>query len=112
MTKGGLLPKGSICALHFLLIFRNPTVFDDPDSFRPSRWEDPTREMTDSLNPFSLGIHACVGRSLAQAETFAVVSRICSEFELEVECEGTTDFSLLLKPMGARLSARKVREKE
>ena len=108
MTSSGLLPKGSICSLQFLLLFRNPDVFEDPDSFLPSRWEDPTREMLDAFMPFSLGKHSCIGQSLAQAESYAIVARICSEFELSVEDEGTSDFSLTFKPMGARLRARKV----
>lgn len=74
----------------------------------PSRWEDPTRDMLDAFNPYSLGKQNCVGQTLAKAETYAIVARICSEFELTVECEGTSDFSLTLKPQGVRLSARKV----
>jgi len=64
--------------------------------------------MLDAFNPFSLGKQNCVGQSLAQAETFAIVARICSEFELSVESEGTVDFFLTLKPVGARLRARKL----
>lgn len=107
-SRNELLPKGSICFLPFMLLFRNPDIFDEPDSFLPSRWEIPTRDMLDAFNPFSLGKQNCVGQSLAQAETFAIVARICSEFELSVESEGTVDFFLTLKPVGARLRARKL----
>jgi len=86
-----------------LLLFRNPDIFEDPNSHLPSRWENPTREMLDSFNPYSLGKQNCAGQSLAQAETFAVVARICTEFELSVECEGTVNYSFTLKPNGARL---------
>ena len=36
-----------------------------------------------------------------------IVARICSEFELSLECEGTTEFNPTLKPIGYRLKARK-----
>ena len=50
----------------------------------------------------------CVGQSLAKVEMFGIIARICSEFELTLECEGRLDFSLTVKPVGARLIARKV----
>jgi cytochrome P450 len=107
-SKNEVLPKGSICFLPFMLLFRNPDVFDNPDRFKPSRWKHPTREMLDSFIPFSHGKQNCVGQSLARAETSAIVARICSEFELYVEDEGTSVFFLTLKPVGARLKACRV----
>lgn len=107
-SKNEVLTKGSLCVAHFLLLFRNPDIFADPESFLPSRWENPSREMLDAFNPFSLGKQNCVGQSLARAQTFCIVARICSEFELTVEAEGHVDFFLTVKPVGARLRARKV----
>lgn len=106
--RNELLPMGSICFIPFLLLFRNKDIFTDPDEFIPSRWEDPSREMLDAYNPFSLGKQNCVGQSLAQAETYAIVARIVSEFELTVKDEGSIDFFLTLKPVGAILQARKI----
>jgi len=106
-TKKELLPKGSVCFLPWLLLFRNPDVFDKPNSFHPSRWEDPTKEMTDSLVSFSLGKQNCIGQSLANAEMHHVVPRIISEFDLFVEEEGSVDFFVTLKPKGVKLSAKK-----
>ena len=64
--------------------------------------------MVDAFNPFSLGKQNCLGQSLAQAETFTIVARIVTKFELSVENEGTVDFFLTLKPVGAILRARKL----
>lgn len=107
-SRNEILPKGSIAFLPFILMFRNPDIFENPDAFQPSRWESPTREMLDAFNPFSLGKQNCVGQSLAKAEIFAIIPRICSEFELSVEDEGSVEYFLTLKPAGARLSARKL----
>ena len=49
------VPKGSLCLHHFLMLFRNPDVFAEPERFLPSRWENPSREMRDAFIPFSLG---------------------------------------------------------
>lgn len=107
-SKNNVIPKGSLCVAHFLLLFRNSDIFADPDSFLPSRWENPSREMLDAFKPFSLGRQNCVGQSLARAQTFCIVARICSEFELTIEAEGHVDYFLTVKPVGARLRARKV----
>ena len=107
-NKDEILPKGSICLLTYILLFRNPNVFTDPDTFDPSRWESPSKEMTEAMQPFGLGKQNCVGQLLAKSETQAIVARIISEFELTVVEEGTVDFFLTLKPVGARLRARRV----
>ena len=39
---------------------------------------------------------------------YGIIARICSELELTVECEGRVDFCLTVKPVGARLRARRV----
>jgi len=107
-NRNEIIPKGSICFLPFMLQFRNKDIYVDPDKFKPNRWENPTKEMVDAFNPFSLGKQNCLGQSLAQAETFAIVARIVTKFELSVESEGTVDFFLTLKPVGAILRARKI----
>ena len=110
-SKGLVIPKGSNCILPFMLLFRNPDIFENPDSFIPSRWENPTREQLDAFQPFSMGKQKCVGQSLAKAETLYIVARIISEFELSVdESAGpiTCDFFLTLKPVGAFLRAQRI----
>jgi len=111
ITRDGCtIPKGSICILSFILLFRNPEVFPEPDSFIPSRWKDPTREQLDAFQPFSMGKQNCVGQSLARAEITSIIARIISEFELSVDEPSsiTSEFFLTLKPVNAILTARKV----
>lgn len=108
-TKNGyLLPKDSVIFLPLILLFRNPRVFENPDQFHPTRWEQPSQAMIDSFLPFSLGKQNCVGRALAKVEIESVIARICSEFDLSVVEEGSIDYLLTLKPTGAKLIAHKV----
>lgn len=109
MTKDNeIIPSGSICMLPFILLFRNPDVFDEPESFLPCRWEHPSSEMVYTINPFGLGKQNCVGQSLAKAEIFSIVAKIISEFDLSVEDDGAVDFFLTIKPVGTMLRARRV----
>jgi hypothetical protein len=41
---------------------------DNVDTFCPSRWKNPTKEMLDAFLPFSLGKHNCIGQSLAKMQ--------------------------------------------
>lgn len=107
-SRSEILPKGSICYMPNMLLFRDPSIFEDPGSFQPSRWIKPSKEMSAAFIPFTLGKQNCIGQSLANAETFSIIARICSEFELSLESEGSVDFFLTLKPVGARLKARKI----
>ena len=49
----------------------------------------------------------CVGQSLAMAESYGIIARICSEYELILETEGCYEYSLTVKPVGFMLRFRK-----
>lgn len=85
------------------LLHHNSTVFGEHDKFRPSRWKDPTQEMKDSFLIFSAGKQNCIGQSLAKAELQCIIPKILSVVDLEVENQGTTEWFLTLKPVGAML---------
>jgi cytochrome P450 len=106
-NEGFLLPKGSFVFLPLILLLRNPRVYNNPDQFLPERWQEADQAMTDSFLPFSLGKQNCVGQALAKIELHSVVARICSEFDLSVVQECETEFFLTLKPIGAKLLARR-----
>lgn len=52
---GYWLKGGSIVCAQAYSMHRNPTIFPNPERFDPSRWEAPTRAMTESFVPFSRG---------------------------------------------------------
>lgn len=109
-AEGGfLLPKGSAVILPLILLFRNPDIYTNPDIFDPNRWVNSTTEMVDAHLPFSLGKQNCLGQALARVELQSIIGMICSEFDLEVEDEGTSTFFLTYKPVGARLIATQAR---
>merc|ERR1712113_466723 len=106
-SKKEILPKGSVVLMPFIMLLRDPGVFEKENCFCPSRWENPTKAMTDAFTPFSLGKQNCIGQSLAKAEIHYVIARICSQFDLFIEEEGSVDFFLTLKPIWVKLRATK-----
>jgi cytochrome P450 len=108
--EGWIIPKGTSVVTHIMMTHRNKNVFgENADEYVPSRWDHPTQAQKDSFMLFSAGKQNCVGQSLAQAELHCIVPRILSEVELEVEEEGTITWFLTLKPIGARLKAKRVK---
>ena len=107
--QGEIVPKGAICFLPQVLTNYDAQVYEDPDSFRPERWESPTKEMTEAyISPFLVGSRNCPGQALAKAEINSALPRLLSKYELELVDEGKKDFFLTWKYMGAQLKVRKV----
>jgi cytochrome P450 len=108
VSENYFLPKGTLAFIPLILMHRNANVYERPDSFVPSRWDEPTAKMKDSFNPYSAGKQNCIGQSLANAEIMNIVSRVCYEYELKLIDEGQTEFCLFLKPVKAMVKAKKI----
>lgn len=62
-----LIPAGTPMSMSHVLIFRDPSLFPDPDVFRPERWiENPSLDRYQVA--FSKGTRNCLGINLAMAE--------------------------------------------
>jgi len=107
--EGYLLPKRAIAFFPFMNMSRNTNIFENADSFNPSRWDNPTKEMNDAYMPFALGKQNCVGQSLANEQLHCILPRIVAEFDLTVKDEGTVEYFLTLKPAKAMLNATRVK---
>lgn len=108
-TKDGrVLPKGSFCFLGIYHANHDPTIFEQPDEFRPERWENPSHAMLDQHFPFAVGPRSCPGQSLAMAEIFSTMPRLLQKYSFEIVDEGALDFFLTFKIRGARLKVTKL----
>jgi sterol 14-demethylase len=75
-VMGHQVLKGTFLAISPLVTARDPTLFTDPDSFRPERWLTPTdtldegaiktAQRTGASNQFGKGQHYCLGEKLAK----------------------------------------------
>ncbi|KAI0183044.1 cytochrome P450 [Xylaria flabelliformis] len=66
--SGYWLPGGSTVTTQTWSLHRDPEIFPDPDRYDPSRWENPTKLMKDSMMPFGGGSRICIGMHLAYIE--------------------------------------------
>ncbi|CAJ1962455.1 unnamed protein product [Cylindrotheca closterium] len=111
-TKKGnyFLPKGTFVLLPFYNIFHNDGVFEDAETFRPSRWENPTELMKAAFMPFAAGKQGCIGRMLAHIVLHTVLARLIQKYDFSVEEEGYAEFNLILNSVGLRMKATRARE--
>jgi cytochrome P450 len=98
-----VITAGSICIMPFYLILRNGNYFQDPDSFVPSRWENPSSESLRAFFPFALGMRNCPGQALAHNEMTIILSRLLTEYKFSVAEEGITEYLVTLKSTGTKL---------
>ncbi|KAJ5091012.1 cytochrome P450 monooxygenase [Penicillium argentinense] len=67
---------------------RSPSNFSSPDQFIPERWlNDPPCMNNDkkaAMQPFSLGLRGCPGKSMAYMEAGLILARILWSFDLQV----------------------------
>lgn len=74
---------------------REPTIFEDPDSFNPQRWIDAEKNgtadlMRDQIMVFGKGTRACLGRRLAMMELKCATAVMCRRYHVEIGSQ-TTD---------------------
>ena len=70
------LPAGTVVGMQNYVHHRDPSVFPQPESFRPERWLESTKEMEMSLTPFSVGRRNCIGQNLAWEELYLAVDSV------------------------------------
>jgi len=80
------IPKGTRLAINTPALHYNPRYWDDPESFKPSRFlkSDWNR---DAFIPFSAGARACLGRKFFETEGIAVLTMLVSRYKISIKEE-------------------------
>ena len=113
-TIGGRYPVSPEDTLLVLIptLHRDPKVWDDPEAFRPERFDPAVAEKLppNAWKPFGNGMRSCIGRGFALQEAQLVLSMILQRFDLTMADPGYSlevAETLTLKPHGFRIRARR-----
>jgi cytochrome P450 len=92
-------------------IQRDPRWFDDPDAFRPERWDGDLLKRLHryAYFPFGGGPRLCIGQSFAQMEAVLLLATLARRFRVDVIEEPIPAPSVTLRPrhgLRARLVKR------
>ncbi|XP_070844320.1 cytochrome P450 2U1 [Chaetodon trifascialis] len=93
--RGYTIPKGTVVLANLWSVHRDPTVWDDPDSFNPARFLDDEGHLVrkECFIPFGIGRRVCMGEQLAKVELFLTVTSLLQAFRFRLP-EGTPPPSL------------------
>jgi cytochrome P450 len=84
-TIGGYrVPAGTTLYMSQWVLHRDPRFFDEPESFRPERWEDglARRLPRYAYFPFGGGPRICIGNAFAQMEAVLLLATIARRYRL------------------------------
>ncbi|OIB57337.1 cytochrome P450 [Natrialba sp. SSL1] len=94
--NGYRLPEGHEIHLSVIHVHRDEQFYDEPLSFRPTRWSDEFEEGLHDFAyaPFGSGRRSCIGREFALLEAKVVLATIGQQFQFDWE----RDQKLTLEP--------------
>lgn len=70
---GHSIPKGSHVRIIPLTLHRNTKLWDNPEAFKPERFENNSEDLTYSFIPFGAGPRLCAGRNFAMMEMLVIL---------------------------------------
>ena len=95
------LRKGSMILYSSYITHRLPSIYSEPQRFRPERWETIKPSIYEYF-PFGTGIHSCIGRTFSTMEIKLILSIVLQRFRPEIvpglRIDRTPGAMLLLRP--------------
>lgn len=100
--SGYRIPRGSQISLVQWVTQRDPRWFDNPEEFRPERWDnDLARRLPRcAYFPFGDGPRICIGNLFAMMEAVLILATVAQRYRLALEPDYKLDilFSVTIRP--------------
>ncbi|XP_056136444.1 cytochrome P450 2U1 [Lampris incognitus] len=84
--RGYTIPKGTVIVPNLWSVHRDPTVWENPNHFKPSRFLDNEGKLQrkDCFIPFGIGRRVCMGEQLAKMELFLMFTNLMQAFKFRL----------------------------
>ncbi|XP_061586569.1 cytochrome P450 2U1 [Cololabis saira] len=84
--RGYTIPKGTVIFPNLWSVLRDPTVWEDPETFNPARFLDNEGNLLrkEFFIPFGIGRRVCMGEQLAKMEMFLMVTHLLQAFKFRI----------------------------
>ncbi|KAF8997386.1 cytochrome P450 [Cyathus striatus] len=83
ISQDVVIPKNSSVIISLAGVHTNPKYWDEPDQFKPDRFLGDWPRY--AFLPFSEGARICLGQKFAETEVLAVLSLICSKYQISLK---------------------------
>ncbi|EPS95640.1 hypothetical protein FOMPIDRAFT_146399 [Fomitopsis schrenkii] len=92
------IPAGTMIIPNIWAVLRDPTIYSEPEVFKPERFlsEKPEREPQDFV--FGFGRRVCVGQQFADASIWLAIIRILATFDITKARDPTTGAEVSIAP--------------
>jgi cytochrome P450 len=98
------------CSLLFSVyeMHRHPQLWEQPERFKPERFEEGSRKFSSQYFPFGAGPRKCIGNNFAMFEMIIAVTELVSKYKIHAEFDeiGITPL-ITLKPKNALVRLEK-----
>ncbi|XP_069129053.1 cytochrome P450 2B4-like [Argopecten irradians] len=83
--NGYILPKGTMLVTNINSVHSDPTIFNEPSKFDPTRFLDKDGKVyrTDRIIPFFFGRRVCMGEALARSELFLFLTSMVQRVQFK-----------------------------
>ncbi|KAM9857000.1 cytochrome P450 2U1 [Aulostomus maculatus] len=84
--RGYTIPRGTVILPNLWSVHRDPSMWDDPDTFNPERFLDVEGKLLrkECFIPFGIGRRVCMGEQLAKMELFLMVTSLLQAFKFRL----------------------------
>lgn len=79
---GYIIPKNTSIVLSMNSIQRDPVYWENPDEFRPERFEDLKKVNPNAFVAFSSGYRKCIGMNFALMESVTILAMLLTNFSV------------------------------
>ncbi|KAI9431010.1 cytochrome P450 [Lactarius psammicola] len=89
--EGFFIPKGAVVVGNTWAIFRDPSIYPEPDAFKPERFINPDGSLRDDpllSSAFGYGKRICPGRHVVDSTLFIYAASLLSVFRIESMQDG------------------------
>ncbi|MEQ9408073.1 MAG: cytochrome P450 [Fuerstiella sp.] len=100
-----MLPKATPVIFSQFITHHRPDLFDDPDVFRPERWETLTPSPYEYL-PFGAGPRMCIGAPLAMMELRTALAVILKRFHFQMTADSVVNGRVISTMLGPTSSVK------
>ncbi len=89
-VMGEWIPGDTTVSMSAYATHRDPTIYPDPEEFRPERWmdEEARKRMEPYFIPFSTGARGCLGRNISYLEQTVVLASIVHRYDFALSTPG------------------------
>mmetsp|Transcript_29438 Transcript_29438/g.45527 ORF Transcript_29438/g.45527 Transcript_29438/m.45527 type:complete len:373 (-) Transcript_29438:44-1162(-) len=85
LPDGTIIPPGTVIQYSPYIFGRMPWHWEDPDTFKPERWEKEPNPSEFKFITFNAGPRLCLGKKMAYLEATMVLCMVLPEFKVEVQ---------------------------